>query len=156
MPLSWRRLFLLTILQLLCLLEPNPDRACQVYRPWEQFVQDCRHIVETDSDKTSSIIRTLNLMSKPPRPHPSAGERLSPPHGGDYEYNNTGGSIANYVLGGIGLISQTRGSTTNYFLQDVRGSTAVELRRYGIFAKVTIPRQHVTITNLLLGDIRQN
>ena len=40
-----------------------------------------------------------------------------------YEYNNTGGAIANYVLGGNQLISQTRGTTTNYFLQDGQGST---------------------------------
>ena len=40
-----------------------------------------------------------------------------------YEYNGTGGALASYVLGGTGLISQTRGTTTNYFLQDGQGST---------------------------------
>lgn len=40
-----------------------------------------------------------------------------------YEYNNTGGALASYVLGGTGLISQTRGTTTKYFLQDGQGST---------------------------------
>lgn len=40
-----------------------------------------------------------------------------------YEYSNTGGALASYVLGGTGLISQTRGTTTNYFLQDGQGST---------------------------------
>ncbi len=38
-----------------------------------------------------------------------------------HEYNGTGGALASYVLGGTGLISQTRGTATNYFLQDGRG-----------------------------------
>jgi YD repeat-containing protein len=40
-----------------------------------------------------------------------------------YEYNGSGTALASYVLGGNQLISQTRGSTTNYFLQDGQGST---------------------------------
>jgi YD repeat-containing protein len=40
-----------------------------------------------------------------------------------YEYDNSGSTLASYVLGGTGLISQTRGSTTNYFLQDGQDST---------------------------------
>jgi hypothetical protein len=40
-----------------------------------------------------------------------------------YEYNNSGTALANYVLGGTGIISQTRGTTTSYFLQDGQGST---------------------------------
>jgi len=47
-----------------------------------------------------------------------------------YEYNNTGGAIASYVLGGNQLISQTRSGVTNYceaspwdYLQDGQGST---------------------------------
>ena len=40
-----------------------------------------------------------------------------------YEYNGSGATLASYVLGGTGLISQTRGTTTNYFLQDGQGST---------------------------------
>ena len=40
-----------------------------------------------------------------------------------FEYNGSGSTLASYVLGGTGLISQTRGSTTNYFLQDGQGST---------------------------------
>jgi len=39
------------------------------------------------------------------------------------EYNSSGSTLASYVLGGTGLISQTRGSTTSYFLQDGQGST---------------------------------
>jgi RHS repeat-associated protein len=38
------------------------------------------------------------------------------------EYNSSG-TLASYVLGGTGLISQTRGTTTSYFLQDGQGST---------------------------------
>ena len=40
-----------------------------------------------------------------------------------YEYDNSGTMLANYVLGGTGLISQTRSGTTNYYLQDGQGST---------------------------------
>jgi YD repeat-containing protein len=40
-----------------------------------------------------------------------------------YEYNGSGTTLASYVLGGNQLISQTRGSTTSYFLQDGQGST---------------------------------
>ena len=40
-----------------------------------------------------------------------------------YEYNSSGSTLASYVLGGNQLISQTRGSTTNYFLQDGQNST---------------------------------
>ena len=40
-----------------------------------------------------------------------------------YEYSSSGSALASYVLGGTGLISQTRGTTTNYFLQDGQGST---------------------------------
>lgn len=40
-----------------------------------------------------------------------------------YEYNSSGGALASYVLGGTGLISQTKSGTTNYFLQDGQGST---------------------------------
>jgi len=32
-----------------------------------------------------------------------------------YEYNNSGGALASYVLGGAGLISQTRSGVTNYY-----------------------------------------
>ncbi len=39
------------------------------------------------------------------------------------EYNSSGSTLASYVLGGTGLISQTRSSTTSYFLQDGQGST---------------------------------
>jgi RHS repeat-associated protein len=39
------------------------------------------------------------------------------------EYNGSGSTLASYVLGGNQLISQTRGSTTSYFLQDGQGST---------------------------------
>jgi RHS repeat-associated protein len=39
------------------------------------------------------------------------------------EYNNSGSTLASYVLGDTGLISQTRGTTTNYFLQDGQRST---------------------------------
>jgi hypothetical protein len=48
------------------------------------------------------------------------------------ETNGSGGTLANYVLGGTELISQTRGSTTSYFLQDGQGSTrAHEQQRRG-------------------------
>ncbi|HEU0296347.1 MAG TPA: RHS repeat-associated core domain-containing protein, partial [Anaerolineales bacterium] len=40
-----------------------------------------------------------------------------------FEYNGSGSPLASYVLGGTQLISQTRGSTTSYFLQDGQGST---------------------------------
>jgi len=40
-----------------------------------------------------------------------------------FEYNSSGAALASYVLGGTGIISQTRGTTTNYFLQDGQGST---------------------------------
>ena len=40
-----------------------------------------------------------------------------------YEYNGSGSPLASYVSGGTQLISQTRGSTTNYFLQDGQNST---------------------------------
>ncbi|HEU0296345.1 MAG TPA: RHS repeat-associated core domain-containing protein [Anaerolineales bacterium] len=40
-----------------------------------------------------------------------------------YEYNGSGSPLASYVLGGTQLISQTRGSSTNYYLQDGQGST---------------------------------
>ncbi|HEU0291250.1 MAG TPA: RHS repeat-associated core domain-containing protein, partial [Anaerolineales bacterium] len=39
------------------------------------------------------------------------------------ETNGSGSTLASYVLGGTQLISQTRGSTTSYFLQDGQGST---------------------------------
>ena len=39
------------------------------------------------------------------------------------EYNSSGSTLASYVLGSTGLISQTRGTTTRYFLQDGQGST---------------------------------
>jgi hypothetical protein len=39
------------------------------------------------------------------------------------ETNGGGLTLASYVLGGTGLISQTRGTTTSYFLQDGQGST---------------------------------
>jgi RHS repeat-associated protein len=39
------------------------------------------------------------------------------------EYNGSGSTLASYILGGTGLISQTRGTTTSYFLQDGQGST---------------------------------
>ncbi len=38
------------------------------------------------------------------------------------EYNSSGSTLASYILGDTGLISQTRG-TTSYFLQDGQGST---------------------------------
>jgi len=40
-----------------------------------------------------------------------------------FEYNGSGSTLASYVLGGTGLISQTRSTTTKYFLQDGQGST---------------------------------
>jgi len=40
-----------------------------------------------------------------------------------YEYSNTGSALANYVLAGTQLISQTKSGTTSYFLQDGQGST---------------------------------
>jgi hypothetical protein len=39
------------------------------------------------------------------------------------ETNRSGGTLASYVLGGTGLISQTSGTTTSYFLQDGQSST---------------------------------
>ena len=42
-----------------------------------------------------------------------------------YEYNGSGAMLASYVLGGTELISQTRGSTTSYLLQDGQNSTRV-------------------------------
>jgi RHS repeat-associated protein len=46
------------------------------------------------------------------------------PYGDVVLETNAGGStVANYVLGGTGLISQTRSGTTSYFLQDGQGST---------------------------------
>lgn len=39
------------------------------------------------------------------------------------ETNGSGSTLASYVLGGTQLISQTRGATTNYFLQDGQNST---------------------------------
>jgi RHS repeat-associated protein len=41
-----------------------------------------------------------------------------------YEYDNSGTGLASDVLDGNQLISQTRGSTTNYFLHDGQGSTS--------------------------------
>ena len=40
-----------------------------------------------------------------------------------YEYNGSGATLASYVLGGTETISQTRGATTSYFLQDGQNST---------------------------------
>ena len=40
-----------------------------------------------------------------------------------FEYNGSGSTLASYVLGGTGLISQTRSGATNYYLQDGQGST---------------------------------
>ena len=39
------------------------------------------------------------------------------------ETNGSGSTLASYVLGGTGLLSQTRSGTTSYFLQDGQGST---------------------------------
>ena len=39
------------------------------------------------------------------------------------ETNSSGTTLASYVLGGTGLLSQTRSGTTSYFLQDGQGST---------------------------------
>ena len=39
------------------------------------------------------------------------------------ETNGSGSTIASYVLGGTGLLSQTRSGITNYYLQDGQGST---------------------------------
>ena len=55
---SGRRRFLLTFSKLLRLLEPNPDGACQVNRPQEQFVQDRRYIVDTTREGLTT--RPLN------------------------------------------------------------------------------------------------
>jgi hypothetical protein len=40
-----------------------------------------------------------------------------------FEYSGDGSTLASYILGGNQLVSQTRGTTTRYFLQDGQGST---------------------------------
>jgi uncharacterized protein RhaS with RHS repeats len=39
------------------------------------------------------------------------------------ETNSSGSTLASYVLGGTGVISQNRSGNTNYYLQDGQGST---------------------------------
>jgi hypothetical protein len=50
------------------------------------------------------------------------------------ECNSSGTTLASYVLGGTGLISQTRDTTTGFFLQDGQGSTGAITDTYSYTA----------------------
>ena len=48
------------------------------------------------------------------------------------ETNGSGATVASYVLGGTGLLSQTRSGSTNYYLQDGQGSTRALTNSSGV------------------------
>jgi RHS repeat-associated protein len=77
------------------------------------------------------------------------------------ELNNSGAVTASYVLGGSGIISQTRSTTTNYYLADAQGSTRAlttpaaaitDTYRYSAFGEIEAQTGTTTNNYLYTGQ----
>ncbi len=82
-------------------------RFAVVYRPWSNTVADGRRIKQTVGPQVTNYLWDEDS---------AYGDVV-------LETDGSGSMLASYVLGDMGLISQSRNGATSYYLQDGQGST---------------------------------